>query len=84
MMILKMSIFTKFTDKFEDDFKDDLEEETNKLIEEMKSKSREEKLLKIKAKDDLDKLQAEETKRKAKKPDETRQILSQLVRCNFT
>ena len=53
---------TEKEDNKKDYFKDDLEEETEQLLREMKSKSKENKLLKIKAMDNLDKLQAEETK----------------------
>ena len=46
----------------DEDIFDDLDEQTDKLIEEMKANSREQKLLKIK---DLDKMQADETKSNA-------------------
>ena len=65
-----------------DYFKDDLEEETEQLLREMKSKSKENKLLKIKAMDDLDKLQAEETKAnktaQQRTADPTSEILNHL------
>ena len=77
--------FWHFTEKEEnktDYFKDDLEEETEQLLREMKSKSKENKLLKIKAMDDLDKLQAEETKSKKntqqQAADPTSEILNHL------
>ena len=80
-----IQFFWHFTEKEEnktDYFKDDLEEETEQLLREMKSKSKENKLLKIKAMDDLDKLQAEETKAKKttqqQKADPTSEILNHL------
>ena len=67
-------------DNKKDYFKDDLEEETEQLLREMKSKSKENKLLKIKAMDNLDKLQAKETKtnKSAKAADPTSEILNHL------
>ena len=67
-------------DEIEDMFKDDLEQEANKLLQEMRSKDKEQKLLKIKAMDNLDKLQAQETKnRKNTNQDEkTNEILNEL------
>ena len=65
----------------DEDIFDDLDEETDRLIQEMKANSREQKLLKIK---DLDKMQAEETKSKAvhktnkNEPDKTSQLLNNL------
>ena len=80
-----IQFFWHFTEKEEnktDYFKDDLEEETEQLLREMKSKSKENKLLKIKAMDDLDKLQAEETKAKKttqqQAADPTSEILNHL------
>ena len=65
----------------DEDIFDDLDEETDRLIQEMKANSREQKLLKIK---DLDKMQAEETKSKAvhktnkNEPDKTSQLFNNL------